>query len=170
MSWAGPAAASRADYAIRAESSERHRRHYIVLAVSVLAHSTTSLFAKRSTRGSRKCWLALRYSLCLVVLFVALVLGAIDAGNAVASATGQITGTVTNAVTDAPISHIVACVREAGRSGKEECGESSALTGEYEITGVPPGQYSVLFYPVGLEMYDVEKYLSQYYPRGARVV
>lgn len=98
------------------------------------------------------------------MLFVALVLGALDAGNATASATGQITGTVTDVVTDAPISHIVACVREAGRNGKEECGESSASTGEYEISGVPSGQYKVLFYPVGLETYDVGKYPSQYYP------
>lgn len=132
--------------------------------MSVLAYSTTSLFAKCSTRGSTEGWLARSYPWCLVVLSAALVLATFDAGNAMASATGQITGTVTNAVTDAPIPHIVACVREAGRNGREECGESIASTGAYEITGVPPGQYEVLFYPVGLEAYDVAKYLSQYYP------
>ncbi len=93
-----------------------------------------------------------------------------------ASATGQIAGTVTNAVTNVPISHIVACVRETGGSHKEECGESSESTGEYEITSVPPGEYRVLFYPNGLayydyyavgqyvSQYDVAQYLSQYYP------
>lgn len=93
-----------------------------------------------------------------------------------ASATRQITGTVTNAVTDASIAHIVACVREAGPSHDEECGESSESTGKYEIAGVPPGQYRVLFYPNGLayydyyaadhyvSQYDVAQYLSQYYP------
>jgi len=102
-------------------------------------------------------------------------LAAFNAGDAMASATGQITGTVTNAVTNVPISHIVACVREAGGSRKEECGESRE-SGEYEITGVPPGQYKALFYPVGLayydyyavgqyvSQYDVSQYLSQYYP------
>jgi hypothetical protein len=59
----------------------------------------------------------------------------------------------------------VACVRETGGSHKEECGESSESTGEYEITGVPPGQYRVLFYPNGLASYDyyaVDQYVSEY--------
>ncbi len=144
-------------------------------AVSGLAHSTRSLFAKSSIRAAREGWLLLHRKRSLVVFAVAFALAAFNAGEAMASPPGQITGTVTNAVTNAPISHIVACVREAGGSHKEECGESRESTGEYEITGVPPGQYRVLFYPNGLayydyyagqyvSQYDVAQYLSQYYP------
>ncbi len=94
---------------------------------------------------------------------IAFVFAAFNAGDAMASPSGGIAGSVTDAVTNAPIYHIVACVREAGSNGKEECGESNE-SGEYEITDVPPGQYKVLFYPVGLAQYDIAQYLSQYYP------
>jgi hypothetical protein len=114
-------------------------------------------------RRAREGWPALHRRRSLVVFVVAFVFAAFNAADAMASPSGGIAGTVTNAVTNAPISHIVACVREAGGSHKEDCGESRE-SGEYEITGVTPGQYKVLFYPVGLAQYDIAQYLSQYYP------
>lgn len=114
-------------------------------------------------RGGRAGGPVLHRRRTLVVFVAAFVFAAFNAGDAMASPPGGIAGTVTNAVTNAPISHIVACVREAGSNGKEECGESRE-SGEYEITGAPPGQYKVLFYPVGLAQYDIAQYLSQYYP------
>jgi hypothetical protein len=98
-----------------------------------------------------------RWTLAALLGCVALL---ILAPAAVAAGTGKISGTVTSAASKADLEHIEVTVYEAG--GKESL-VGSAVTearGEYTVTGLKSGSYTVVFYPVygsGLN------FVSQYY-------
>ncbi|MGI9174879.1 MAG: carboxypeptidase-like regulatory domain-containing protein, partial [Rhodothermales bacterium] len=63
---------------------------------------------------------------------------------------GTITGTVTDAVTGAPIPGVNMILEEAS------LGAASDVDGQYEITDVPPGQYTLVASFIGFRRYNAE--------------
>jgi hypothetical protein len=70
------------------------------------------------------------------------------------SGPGSITGKVTAAGTGSPIAGVVVCAELTGAAGRQ-C-ETTPASGEYEITGLVEGQYTVEFSPPA-------EYLAQWY-------
>lgn len=62
--------------------------------------------------------------------------------------TAQITGKVTDSISGAPVPEIGACVFEVVTEFIGECGESDRA-GNYRISGVAPGSYTVRFFAFG---------------------
>jgi hypothetical protein len=84
------------------------------------------------------------------------------APGAEAAESGQITGKVTNAATEAPLAGIEVCPLEKdGENGEEgeEC-TTTGPTGEYTLTGVPSGEYIVVF---GSPFASGLNYVTQFY-------
>lgn len=93
----------------------------------------------------------------LVPALIAFAALALPSG-AAAAVPGTIGGTVTSA--GAPVAGIEVCafgVPGTATAGDGECAESASPNGEYEITGLAPGNYFVEFWPQG------ENYVRQFW-------
>jgi Carboxypeptidase regulatory-like domain len=88
----------------------------------------------------------------------------VEGVNAKLVAGGQIMGAIADANTQAPVGEMLVCASKVGEAGVSGCGFSGA-NGEYVISGLPTGMYTVEFNDFICRLIGCGRvsYLSQYY-------
>jgi len=89
---------------------------------------------------------------------VSVVAGSTASGiNASLATGGQIAGTVTSTGTKAAVEGIEVCAQDSGGQSGNGCAITNSK-GEYTVSSLPSGSYTVIFYPL-----DAPNFLEQYY-------